>query len=76
MEKHKKKLWNNNKFQTSTATWNDEFEFPDGSCSILDSQDCFAHILKKHREKIYNPPIKIYVNKSSLKLKQDIVLRF
>ena len=41
----------NNKFKVSTATWNKEFELPDGLYSISDIQDYFVYILKKHREK-------------------------
>ena len=37
---------NNNKFKISTPTWNDEFELPDGSCSVSDIQDYFEYILK------------------------------
>ena len=39
--------YNNNKFKISTSTWNDEFELPDGSYSVLDIQDYFEYILKK-----------------------------
>ena len=34
-----KSLYNNNKFEISTPTWNDEFELPDGSYSVSDIQD-------------------------------------
>ena len=33
--------YNNNKFKISTPTWNDKFELPDGSYSVLDTQDYF-----------------------------------
>ena len=36
-----KKLYRNNKFKISAATWNEEFELPDGSCSLLDIHDYF-----------------------------------
>ena len=36
---------------------------PDGSDSISDIQDCFEYILKKHREDIDKPSVKIYLNK-------------
>ena len=42
-----KSAYNNNKFKTSTPTWNYEFNFPDGSYSISDIQDYFEYILKK-----------------------------
>ena len=54
MEKYKKFI-NNNKFKTSTPTWNNKFELPDGSYSISDIQDYFEHILKLVSEKIDNP---------------------
>ena len=38
---------NNNKFKISAATWNEEFELPDGSYSVSDIQDYFEYILKK-----------------------------
>ena len=37
-------LYNNNKFKISAPTWNDQFEFPDGSYSISDIQDYFEYI--------------------------------
>ena len=53
----------NNKFEISAPTWSDEFELPNGSCSISDIQDYFEYILKKHSENVDDPSIKIYVNK-------------
>ena len=55
--------YNNNKFKISAPTWNEEFEFPDGSYSISDIQDYSEYILKKHSESVDNPSIRIYVNK-------------
>ena len=34
--KNIKFAYNNNKFKISAPTWNDEFDLPDGSYSILD----------------------------------------
>ena len=45
--KNIKKLCSNNKFKTSTPTWNDKFELPDGSYSLSDIQDYFEYILSK-----------------------------
>ena len=42
--KNIKSSYNNNKFEISAPTWNDEFELPDGSYSVSDIQDCFEHI--------------------------------
>ena len=41
----------------------DEFELPDGSYSISDTQDYFEYILKKHNQNIDNPSIRTYMNK-------------
>ena len=35
-----------NKFKISFPTWNEEFELPDGSYSISDTQDYFVHTSK------------------------------
>ena len=39
--KNIKSAYNDNKFKISVPTWNDEFELPDGSYSVLDIQDYF-----------------------------------
>ena len=61
--KNIKNSYNNNKFKISAPTWNDKFELPDGLYSVLDIQDYFEYILKKHGEKIDKPSVLIYVNK-------------
>ena len=61
--KTQKNLYNNNKFKISAPTWNDKFELPDGSYSVLDIQDYFEYILKKHGENTDKPSVQIYVNK-------------
>ena len=58
--KNIKKLYKNNKFKISTPTWNEEFQLPDRSYSISDTQDYFDYI-KKNMEK--NSSVRIYVNK-------------
>ena len=58
-----KSSYNNIKLKISPPTWSDEFELPDGSYSISDIQDYFEYILEKHSENVYNPSIRIYVNK-------------
>ena len=62
MEKHKNS-YNKNRFKISAPTCSDEFQFPDGSYSILNIQDYFEYILKKHNEYVDSPSIVIYVNK-------------
>ena len=42
---------------------NEELELLDGSSSVLDIQDYFEYILKKHGQKTYIPSIKKYLNK-------------
>ena len=78
--KNIKSSYNNNKFKISASTWNEEFTLPGGSYSVLDNQDYFEYILKKHGENTNKPLIQIYVNKIEiglrLKLKMDIVLNF
>ena len=61
--KNIKSSYNNNKFKISAPTWDEEFQLPDGSYSLSDIQDCFEYILKKHRESVDNPSIRIYVNR-------------
>ena len=60
-----KSSYNNNNtwFKILTLAWNDEFELSDGSYSVLDTQDDFEYILKKHGEDIDEPSVQIYVNK-------------
>ena len=60
--KNIKKSYKNNKFKTSSPTWNEEFKLPDSSYSISDIQDYLEYIIKKHQKVNYNPPIKMYVN--------------
>ena len=57
--KNIKSSYNNNKFKISTTTWSEEFKLPDGSYSILDIQDYFEYILKKHSENADNPSMRI-----------------
>ena len=80
--KNVKSSCNNNKFKISAPTWSEEFELPDGSYSVSDTQDYFECILNKHSESVDNPSIRIYVNKIKFKielrlqLKVDIILSF
>ena len=61
--KNIKSSYNNNRFEISASTWNEEFKLPDGSYSVLDIQNYFKYILKKHGENTNKPSIQIYVNK-------------
>ena len=61
--KNVKSSYNNNRFKISALTWSEEFQLPDGSYSVSDIQDYFEYILKKHRESVYNPSIRMYINR-------------
>ena len=50
MEKYKKS-YKNSKFKISAPTWNEEFEFLDGSYSKPDLRDDVGYKLRKHGEK-------------------------
>ena len=61
--KNIKSGYNNNKFKIYAPNWNDEFDLPDGSCSIADIQDYCEFIIKKHETLTENLLIQIYPNK-------------
>ena len=45
--KNIKNSYNKNNFKISAPTWNNKFELPDGSYSVLDIQDYFEYILNQ-----------------------------
>ena len=47
----------------SAPAWNQKFELPDGSYFILDIQNYFEYVLKKHGEKTVNLSIRICMDK-------------
>ena len=63
-----KSAYNNNKFKISDPIWNDTFDLLDDSYSIVDIQDYFEFIIKKHETLTENPPIQTYPNKIKNKL--------
>ena len=75
--KNIKSSYNNDKFKISASTWNQEFTLPHGSYSVLDIQDYFEYIMKKHGENNDKPSVQIYINKIenriTFKKKMDIV---
>ena len=75
-----KSSYNNNKFKISAPTWSKEFELPDLSYSVSDIQDYFEYILKKHRESVDNPSIRMYINRTknriTFKIKNGYYLEF
>ena len=48
--KNIKKLHKNNDSKILAPTWNQDFELPDGSCSVSDIEDYFEYILKTWRK--------------------------
>ena len=61
--KNIKSAYSNNKFKSSTPTWNDTFDLLDCFYSIKDIQDHFEFIIKKHETLTEDPPVEIYPNK-------------
>ena len=61
--KNIKSEYNNNKCKISATTWNDTFDFPDGSYSIDGIQYHFEFIIKKHETLNVDLTIEIYPNK-------------
>ena len=57
--------YNNNKFKISAPTWNDTFDVPDGSYSIVALQNYFEYIIKKHKTIANVSPVFIYVNEKN-----------
>ena len=58
-----KKSYKNNEFKISEPMQNGKFDLPNGSYSVLDAQDYFEYIIRKHETGTDNPLMKIYVNK-------------
>ena len=58
-----KPAYNNNKFQISAPTWNDEFGLLYGSYFVSDIQDYFEYDIKRHETIANNPPVQIYTSK-------------
>ena len=50
-------------FKISAPAWNHKFELTDVSYSVLDIQDYFVYIIKKHETLSENSPVRIYVKK-------------
>ena len=74
--KNVKSSYNNNNFKISAPTWSEEFELADGSYSVSDIQDYFEYILKKHRESIDNPSIRMYINRIEKRITFKIKNRY
>ena len=61
--KNIKSEYNNNKFEMSVPTWNDELDLSVRLYSVSDIQDYFEFIIKKYETVAQNLPIQIYPNK-------------
>ena len=62
--KNIKSEYNNNKFNITAPTWDENFNLPDGSYNAQQMQNYFEYLIKKHVNITdENYPIKIYVNK-------------
>ena len=70
--KNIRKQYQNNKLQIIAPTWNDEFELPDGSYSLLDIQDYIEYIIKNHETLTAIPPIHFYINRINDRLMFEI----
>ena len=57
--KNVKLIYNNNKCKISAPTWNETFDFPDGSYNISEIQDYIEYIIKKHETVGENAPMLI-----------------
>ena len=55
-KKNVKPVYDNNKSKISPPTWDDEFDFPNGSYTISDIQGYFECVTKKN-EAIANNPL-------------------
>ena len=66
--KNIKSTYNNNKFNISAPTSNDEFDLSDGSYSTSEIQDYFEFIIKKDETLAESPPIQIYPNNKNIGL--------
>ena len=61
--KNVKSEYKNTTFKISAPTWNHTFDLPDRSYFVVEIQDYFEFIIKKHKTLTENPPIQIYPNK-------------
>ena len=66
--KNIRQQYKNNKLKIIAPTWNDEFEFPDGSYLVSDIQVDVEYIIKKHETLTDNAPADISINKINKRL--------
>ena len=70
--KNIRKQYKNNKLKIIAPTWNDEFELPDGSYSVVDIQDYIEYIIKNHETLTAIPPIHVYIYRINNRLMFEI----
>ena len=74
-----KKPYKNNRFNISAPTWNEEFQLPDGSYSISDTQYYFEYIFKNIGKRLMIPIrkyINIIENRIMFKIKTGVIFNF
>ena len=68
-----RKQYKNNKLKIIAPTWNDEFEFQDGSYSVSDLQDYTECIIKEHETLTAILPIHVYISRIDNRLVFQII---
>ena len=63
-----RKQYKTNKPKIIALTWNNDFELPDGSYYVSDTQDYIECIIKDHETLTTVPPIHLYINRINSKL--------
>ena len=63
-----KKLYRSNKLKVSAPTWNGKFESPERSYFVLDIQNYFEYLIKKHETLTNNLLIRIYINNIEIRI--------
>ena len=66
--KNIRKQYKNKRLKIKAPTWNDEFQFPDCSYSVLDIQGYIEYIIKKHETLAAISPIHLYINRINNRL--------
>ena len=66
--KNIRKQYKTNKPKIIALTWNNDFELPDGSYYVSDTQDYIECIIKDHETLTTVPPIHLYINRINSKL--------
>ena len=66
--KNIRKQYKTNKPKIIALTWNNDFELPDGSYYVSDTQDYIECIIKDHEKLTAVPPIHLYINRINSKL--------